>query len=106
MKPPLKYPFLEPSPKGVFVKIRLQPRASRNEISGIQKDALKVKLTAPPVEGEANKSLIAFLSKTLGIKKSALKIASGEKSRDKRVLVAGFTLEDVEKILNEKEGGL
>jgi len=101
MKPPSKYPFLEPSPKGVFIKLRLQPRASKNAISGIHADALKVKLTAPPVEGEANKSLIAFLSKALGIKKSALKITSGERSRDKRVLVAGFTLEDVEKILSK-----
>ncbi len=65
----------------------LQPRASKNSLLGLHDKALKISLTAPPVDGEANKQLIKFLSKLLGVKKSAIKIVSGEHSRYKRVSV-------------------
>ncbi|HLC18332.1 MAG TPA: DUF167 domain-containing protein [Thermodesulfobacteriota bacterium] len=99
-----KYPFLEEAPGGVWIKLRIQPRASRDEVAGIHGDSLKVKLTAPPVEGEANKALVSFLSKLLGIKKSSIKIASGEKSRTKRILVEGASVEQIEGMISERLG--
>ena len=97
-----KYPFLEEAPGGVWIKLRIQPRASRDEVAGLQGDSLKVRLTAPPVEGEANKALVSFLSKLFGIKKSSFRIASGQKSRTKRVLVEGVRLEEVEGVISER----
>ena len=99
-----KYPFLEEAPGGVWIKLRIQPRASRDEVAGIHGDSLKVKLTAPPVEGEANKALVSFLSKLFGIKKSSFRIASGEKSRTKRILVEGASVEQIEGMISERLG--
>lgn len=75
----------------LFIKIHLQPRASKNEILGVHDGALKVRLTSPPVEGAANTLLIKFLAKTLGISKSKIDIVSGEKSRKKRLKIDCLT---------------
>ncbi len=72
---------------GVVFKIFVQPRSSKNIIVGVHGDALKIKLTAPPVEGAANKACIRFLSKSLNIPKSNLEIISGQTNRTKRVLI-------------------
>lgn len=84
----------------VTFAVRVIPRSSRNELVGMQGDALKVKLTAPPVEGAANAALIAFLAKRLGVRKSAVSIVAGERNRDKRVRVEGVTRERVERTLS------
>lgn len=89
---PSSLSFIEETPKGVYIRIRLQPRASKNTIDGIKDSALKVRLTSPPVEGEANRALIGFLSDILKTKKSSFTIDSGLKSRDKRVKVEGLSL--------------
>lgn len=73
--------------QGIVVKIQVQPRASRNEICGLHGDALKVRLTAPPVDGSANRLCITYLAKCLKRPKSSLKILSGHTSRIKRILV-------------------
>ena len=70
---------------GLVFKIVVQPRSSRNMIAGLHGDALKVKLTAPPVDGAANRMCIKFLAKCLGVPKSSLSIVSGETSRTKRI---------------------
>lgn len=98
---PNKFPFIEKTPKGLYLRVRLQPRSSKNLIDGIQQNALKIRLTAPPVEGEANKALIEFLSKIIGIRKSSLEIDSGEKSRDKRVKVEGVSPQALEEIFEK-----
>jgi uncharacterized protein (TIGR00251 family) len=72
---------------GVVVRILVQPRASKNEIVGIQENELKVRLTSPPVEGAANELCRQFFSKQLNLPKSAVAIISGEKSRHKRLLI-------------------
>ena len=72
---------------GLAFKVRVQPKSARNEIVGLHDDALKVKLTAPPVDGAANKACVAFLAKTLGVSKSSLEIVSGHKDRNKVVSV-------------------
>lgn len=81
--------------------MRVIPRSSRNEVVGRQSDALKVKLTAPPVEGAANAALIAFLAEQLGVRKSAVSIIAGERNRNKTVRVEGVTRERVEQALSQ-----
>lgn len=91
---------MEAAPKGLYLRVRLQPRSSRNAVDGVQGNCLKVRLTAPPVEGEANKALVEFLSDLLKIKKSSITIDSGFKSREKRVRIDGLTVEALEDIMS------
>ena len=72
--------------QGIVFKIYVQPRASRNAVAGIHGDALKLRITAPPIDGEANKMCIQYLAKTLGMSKSSLEIVSGHTGRRKQVL--------------------
>ncbi len=90
---------LEDHPEGVVFRVYVQPRASRNEVVGPHNGALKVKLTAPPVDGAANKMCIAFLAKALGVPKSAVKIIAGQTSRSKTVLVRGEANHDLRKAI-------
>lgn len=70
---------------GVVFKVIVQPRSSKNMVAGVHGDALKIKLTAPPVEGAANKMCVRFLSEFLRIPKSRVDILSGHSSRSKRI---------------------
>lgn len=80
---------------GVRLSVLVQPKAKKNEISGWLDGRLKIRLTAPPVEGKANKALIAFLSKFLRIPKSAFKITAGAKDRRKEILIRGTKTADM-----------
>lgn len=71
---------------GIVFKIFVQPRASKNDIAGLHDDALKIRLTAPPVDNKANKMCVQFLAKRLGVSKSTLAIVSGQTGRSKNVL--------------------
>lgn len=71
--------------------VRVQPRASRSEIVGLHGDALKVRLSAPPVDGAANEALVELMAGALGVAKRAVRIVSGESSRSKTVEVEGVT---------------
>ncbi len=71
--------------------VRVQPRASRDEIVGEHQDALKIRLTAPPVDDRANEALRKFLAARLKVPLAAVRITSGERSRTKRVEVSGVT---------------
>jgi len=75
----------------VTFAVRLAPRSSRNQIVGVEGGALKIKLTAPPVEGAANAALIEFVAERLDVRRSAVSIVSGDKSRNKLVRVSGLT---------------
>jgi uncharacterized protein (TIGR00251 family) len=81
---------------GVVFNIRVIPRASRCELVGVQGDALKIRITAPPVEGAANKECIRFLSDMLGVKKSQIKIIAGHRSKNKKVSISGIKRRDIE----------
>ena len=81
------------------LKIHLQPRASRNGIDGVQGDALKLRVTAPPVEGRANKALKKLLAEHLGIPPSQIAIITGQRSREKLVQLSGISRAEVEKAL-------
>jgi uncharacterized protein (TIGR00251 family) len=79
----------------ISFRVRVQPGASRDALEGSHTGALKVRLTAPPVEGRANESLRHFLAERLNLSLSAVRIVSGENSRNKRFAVAGITREQV-----------
>ena len=69
--------------------VRVQPRAKKNAVVGEMGDALKIALTAPPVEGRANQACIEFLAEMVGVSRSAVSIVSGATSRNKVVRIAG-----------------
>jgi uncharacterized protein (TIGR00251 family) len=81
---------------GVLINVRVVPRASKNEIVGVRDNALRIRLQTPPIEGRANRKLVRLLATTLDIPRNRISIVSGDKSRNKRVLV---------KDLNEREVG-
>jgi len=79
---------------GITFAVRVLPRSSRNEIVGESEGVLKIKLTAPPVEGAANKALIEFLSGKLKVAKSRISIVTGQSGRSKVVAVEGLNKAD------------
>ena len=79
---------------GLLVLLHVQPRAKRSEVAGLYNGALKVKVTAPPVDDAANRAIIELLSSLLGLSKSNLHILSGGKSREKTLQVRGISLAD------------
>jgi uncharacterized protein (TIGR00251 family) len=78
-----------------LVPVRVQPRAAREEIVGWRDDALRVRVTAPPVEGEANAAVRRLVARALGVAPSTVALVRGERSRDKLVRVTGLSLADV-----------
>lgn len=88
---------------GVVLEVRVLPRSSRCELAGIQDGALKVKITAPPVEGKANEECIRFLSGLLKVRKSDIEIIGGGKSRNKTLCIAGIRAKDVERLVAADE---
>jgi uncharacterized protein len=83
----------------VTFSVRVQPRASRDEIAGALEGTLKIRLTAPAVENRANEALVDFLSNVLKTSKSAVRIRTGERSRSKRVEVFGVTAQQIQSLL-------
>ena len=77
----------------VIFMVRVQPRASRDEIVGEHQDGLKIRLTAPPVDDRANEALCKLLAARLKVPLAAVRIVSGERSRAKRVEIRGVTAE-------------
>ena len=88
---------------GVLLYVRIQPRASKNEIVMRDDGSIKIRLTAPPVDGAANEALVKFLADTLSVAKSQVMIISGETARDKVVRITGVPDEDVMRLLNIRE---
>jgi uncharacterized protein (TIGR00251 family) len=84
---------------GVELAVRVIPRARRTEAVGVRDGALLVRLTAPPVDGAANTALVTFLASTLGVPSRAIQLLSGERGRQKRLLIAGATVAQVESAL-------
>lgn len=80
--------------------VRIQPRASKNGVTRMADGSLKIRLTAPPVDGAANEALVAFLSGVLSVSKSQVEILSGHTSREKRVKISGRSEEEVIRLLN------
>lgn len=77
------------------IAVRLQPRASSNEVTGERDDAIAIRVTAPPVDGKANAALIGFVAKRLKVAKSRIAITRGETGRDKLLEIEGLTESEV-----------
>ncbi len=86
----------------VRLRVRVQPRASRTEVAGAYGDALRIRVAAPPVDGEANEELVRWLAKCLGVARSRVRIVSGETGRNKVIAVEGVTTAQVERALEAR----
>jgi len=81
------------------IQVKVLTRSSKDQIIGKEGNVLKVKLTAPPVDGKANKALIDLLARRLGVSKTRIEIISGRRSRLKSLLIHGLTLEKITQLL-------
>ncbi|MBC7359107.1 MAG: YggU family protein [Desulfacinum sp.] len=98
----METPFLKSGPDGVILTLTIQPNAKKTELAGVLDASLRVRISAPPVEGAANKECIRFLAKFFGLSKSRVKILQGEKSRHKVVLLKGAQ----EQAIRDRLGGM
>lgn len=92
-------PAVEVRADGVLLRVKVQPKASRNALVGEQGGRIRIALTAPPVEGAANESLVKFMAGVLAVRRQQIHIQSGERGRDKSLFVEGITLERVNSAL-------
>jgi uncharacterized protein len=90
---------IKETPQGVTFTVKVHPRAKKNAIAGELGDALKVSLTAPPIEGKANEACIEFLANLLKVPRSSVTIASGQTNRQKVIRVTGLSQEEVRRRL-------
>jgi uncharacterized protein len=88
--------------EGWILSVRAQPGARRTGIKGEQAGALKLAVTAPPVDGRANQALIELLRELLGVKRSQVALLSGATSRDKKFLIGGLTRAELENRIRAK----
>lgn len=88
------------------MSLRVVPRSSSNAVAGIHGDALKVRVTAPPVDSAANGEVIRFLAGVLGVSRGSVQLVRGDTSRQKQVLVAGMTAQQVVERLRPLLGGV
>ena len=86
--------------RGAALTIRVTPRARRTEVGGVLDDGtVRIRVAAPPVDGKANRALIAFLAKLLGVRKNKVEIVAGEKGLDKIISITGMPAEEAEERL-------
>jgi uncharacterized protein (TIGR00251 family) len=93
--------FLD-TPDGATFTVKVHPRARKNAITGELGDALKLSLTAPPVEGRASQACIEFLANLLNLPRSSITIASGQTSRSKVIRVTGLSADEVQRRLRSE----
>ena len=86
--------------KSVTISVRIQPRASKNELVRMDDGGLKIRLTAPPVDGAANEALVRFLADALSVPKTNIEIVSGHTAREKRIKISGVSDDDIQRVLN------
>jgi uncharacterized protein (TIGR00251 family) len=88
-----------PTPEGTLLFLKVQPRASKNEIGEILGEELKLKVTAPPVDSAANRAVIEFLAEKLDVSRSSLALVRGETSRHKTILIRSLSPAEIAKRL-------
>ena len=96
---------LETAPEGVFLPVHAQPGARKNSIIGIHAGRLKVAVTIAPEKGKANQALIEVLAKDLGLTKSQIELLSGHTNSQKRFLVRGVTLPELQTLIFSRISG-
>jgi uncharacterized protein len=89
------------STTAVKLKVRVIPNAKKTEVAGSRGDEIVLRLNAPPIDGKANKAAVEFLSRFLGVSRSAVLIAGGERSRHKIFEIVGLKSDDVERKLTD-----
>jgi len=94
--------FLSEISGGASMDVTVQPRASKSAFVGIHEGRLKIRIAAPPVDGEANEELIRFVARFFDLPKSAVSIAQGHRGKRKRVLLTGVSCESVRARLNQQ----
>lgn len=102
MKSRMNRPRHNAAADSVTLSIRIQPRASKNEVVFMEDGGLKIRLTAPPVDGAANEALMKFLSTALSVAKSQVEIVSGHTSKNKIVRILGVSEADAKRMLNSE----
>jgi len=93
---------INPCENGIRFSAIIQPRSSKNEVAGIYNEALKIRLTSPPVDGAANKACMSFVAKWLEISPSEVSIIKGLSSKNKTIEVTGLTEKKFHEILKNK----
>lgn len=88
-------PALEAREGGVLLRVKVQPKASRNAVLGEQGGRIRIALTAPPVEGAANEALVKFLASLLEVRRQQIVFKSGEHGRDKCLLIQDVSLDEI-----------
>ena len=96
--------FLRARPDGVYLSLKVQPRASKNEIGEVAGNELKVKVTAPPVDSAANEAVLRLLAEALDCPRKAVQLVRGATTRHKQVRVVGMAVEEVARRLGAVEG--
>ena len=96
-------PSIEQKGTDALISARVQPKASRDTLRIETAGRIRITVTAPPVNGQANKAVSDFVAKTLGIPKRAVTLVQGLSSRQKTFLVEGLTADEVRKKLNAQE---
>lgn len=86
---------VRPTTNSALLRIRLTPKGGKDDLMKVEAETLHVRVAAPPIDGAANQALISLLSKTLGVARSRISIASGHSSRDKSVRVDGISSDEL-----------
>lgn len=95
--------FFKESPGAVTFSVKVVPRASRNQVTGVEGEALKIRLNAPPVEGKANAALVEFLADSLHVPRSYVEIIAGHTGRRKLVRIRGVDVQQVQTLAQENQ---
>lgn len=85
------------------IRVRLTPRSARNEITGWRDGLLRVRVTAPPVDGKANAALERLVANALGVRKTAVSVVAGVRSREKTITIEGYSKDEVHDLLGRTE---
>ncbi len=96
----MSLPLLQQTSDGTLLSLKLQPRSSKNQIGPVVGNQLKIHVTAPPVDGEANEALVRFLAEQLGCARGAVQFVKGQTSRNKVLLFKGLSSNEVSKLLS------
>ena len=95
---------ITPHPEGAVIAVKAQPGARKNAVLGIRADSLRIAVTAAPERGKANQAVAEVLAEALGVKVSRIRLLTGETSRDKRFLIEGASIADLEARLMDPDG--
>lgn len=96
---PMALPFVETKKGGVFLRLYVQPKASKTEVVGLHQGRLKVRVQAPPVDGQANVAIVKLFARHLSWPKSQIEVATGQTGRNKTIEIQGAELSDVKEAL-------